>query len=358
MGRRQGITVLDMGGGTDSTNGFNCEFEVDWVDRSHGWTRTDTNGVAEWTRWTGATDEHGWTRTDTDFVDEVDEMDRSDGMDIKKVGDVWTNNWSGMDDYGRGGMRLKIVREGMGQTWIRRDAEKIKALKAWRDDYQGVTLRVLGVPFGGPVMGRDEHGEAFYEGTNIWMEIGDTVPVTYVHGYGPDDEWEWQSNPVIIGRAKLVEINGEEGYWYDVQLDEDEPLARRIMEADEELLRASSGAVGHLVRIGQSGLIDVWPVGELALMDVNEWRRPANDWAVVRKGGDTDEHGQARTDMDGRHGQTRTNMDRVDGVDTEGVEEFISAEAGIESGELKMAASCLEIATTCEEYAGLAMTDD
>jgi HK97 family phage major capsid protein len=28
-------------------------------------------------------------------------------------------------------------------------------------------------------------------------------------------------------------------------------------------------------------LIDVWPVGELALFDTNEWRRPANDFAVV-----------------------------------------------------------------------------
>jgi len=234
-------------------------------------------------------------------------------------------DWQGMDDYGRGGMRLKIVRDG-GRTWIRRDVEKIKSMTRWKDDYEGETLRVLGVPFGGPVMGRDEHGEAFYEGTNIWMEIGDTVPVTYVHGYGPDDPMEWQENPVIIGRAKLVEI-GEDGYWFEVQLDEGEALAQRILAGDEDQLRASSGAVGHLVRVDNAGLIDVWPVGELALMDVNEWRQPANDWAVVRKG-----YPQiAQMNADENINEHELGLNTV--------------EAGIESGELKVTASCLEDAS-------------
>jgi HK97 family phage major capsid protein len=33
--------------------------------------------------------------------------------------------------------------------------------------------------------------------------------------------------------------------------------------------------------MGKGGLIDVWPVGELALFDTNEWRLPANDYAVI-----------------------------------------------------------------------------
>ena len=46
-------------------------------------------------------------------------------------------------------------------------------------------------------------------------------------------------------------------------------------------LRASSGAINHLVRKDAGGLISVWPVGELALFDINEWRLPANDFAVI-----------------------------------------------------------------------------
>ena len=37
------------------------------------------------------------------------------------------------------------------------------------------------------------------------------------------------------------------------------------------------------MRYGEAGLIDVWPVGELAIFDTNEWRRPANELAVVEK---------------------------------------------------------------------------
>jgi len=53
------------------------------------------------------------------------------------------------------------------------------------------------------------------------------------------------------------------------------------MKADITELRASSGAVSHLVRKSAGGLIDVWPVGELALFDTNEWRKPANEFAVI-----------------------------------------------------------------------------
>jgi len=63
--------------------------------------------------------------------------------------------------------------------------------------------------------------------------------------------------------------------------DFEEPLAQRVIKAGAEGTRASSGAVSHLVRMGKGGLIDVWPVGELALFDTNEWRLPANDFAVI-----------------------------------------------------------------------------
>jgi HK97 family phage major capsid protein len=65
-------------------------------------------------------------------------------------------------------------------------------------------------------------------------------------------------------------------------LDEAEPLALRLTAPGVEV-RASSGAAAHLVRRGEAGLIDVWPVAELALFDTNDWRKPANDFAVATR---------------------------------------------------------------------------
>jgi len=60
-----------------------------------------------------------------------------------------------------------------------------------------------------------------------------------------------------------------------------EDLGERVLMAGPMQVKASSGAVSHLTRKGVGGLIDVWPVGELALFDINEWRLPANDYAVI-----------------------------------------------------------------------------
>lgn len=163
------------------------------------------------------------------------------------------------------------------------EADETKRLKLF-DEYPAEPLyHVLGVPFGGPLMGRDAEGEAFYPETEIWLKAGDSIPVTYYHGFGPDDPYDVQAVPAVIGRAVLAETD-ERGHWFEVRLDPEEELAQRIMSKAPEEIKASSGAVGHLVRIGDAGLIDIWPVGELAMFDTNEWRLPANDFAVVEAG--------------------------------------------------------------------------
>ena len=177
-------------------------------------------------------------------------------------------------------LRIKISQNG--QT-VEREPVEVKAQLQF-DEYSGPELVVLGVPFGGPVMGRDVEGEAFTSKTDIWMQVGDTRPVTYLHGYGPDSPDEWQEKPVIIGTAKYTGVD-DRGHWFRVRLDTGDPLSQRIIEAMTVNMpvRASSGAVGHLVRMEKlrAGLIEVWPVGELAIFDTNEWRLPANDFAVV-----------------------------------------------------------------------------
>lgn len=187
-------------------------------------------------------------------------------------------------------LKIKIPDEARKKSAERGE---VKALRKF-DEYDSPLLEVLGVPFGGPFEGRDSDGEAFHKDTNIWMKEGDTVPVTYYHGYGPDDPYDWQAIPVVIGVAKFMRVD-KRGYWFDVKLDESEQLALRIL-ADPKKARASSGAVGHLVRMGKADMIDVWPVGELALFDTNEWRQPANDYAVVNAKNNTTQEADVKAD--------------------------------------------------------------
>ena len=172
--------------------------------------------------------------------------------------------------------RIKIqVPEGI----IEREDDTEKRMKA-DGDYVETGRRVLGVPFGGPIDGRDLDGEAFTPETDIWLKVGDKVNLTYYHGFDPDTIGKKQKIPALIGRATYVGAD-ERGHWFEPVLDSEEPLAQRLMKADITELRASSGAINHLVRKDVGGLISVWPVGELALFDINEWRLPANDFAVI-----------------------------------------------------------------------------
>jgi len=172
--------------------------------------------------------------------------------------------------------RIKIQ---VPDTMFEREVSAEKRLKS-ESEYVQPGWRVLGVPYGGPVQGRDLDVEAFTPGVDIWLKMGDQVNLTYYHGFDAEDAGEKQPTPALIGRARHTGAD-ERGHWFEPALDMDEPLAKRLIEAGIEKLRASSGAISHLVRKDAGGLISVWPVGELALFDINEWRKPANDLAVI-----------------------------------------------------------------------------
>lgn len=191
-------------------------------------------------------------------------------------------DWVRKDDnkaLGEAVNRLRIKIQVPSKV-IERDSSAEKRLKGDGDYYTAMDWRVLGIPFGGPIKGRDLDGEAFHEDTDIFLKMGDQVNMTYYHGFGPDDPEERQKIPAIIGRATYMGKD-DRGHWFEPMFDADEPLAQRIIKARPEQIRASSGAISHLVRMGKGGLIDIWPVGELALFDTNEWRLPANDFAVI-----------------------------------------------------------------------------
>lgn len=148
-------------------------------------------------------------------------------------------------------------------------------------DYDVVGLEVLGLPFGGVHEGRDSDGETFTDKTEYWLDADGVVPVTYFHGYGVgDDPWDIQETPAVIGVAKFARMD-EAGVWFDLALDSTSELALRVLR-DADNSRASSGAIGHLVRVDKYGIINVWPVGELAVFDTNEVRQPANELAIIR----------------------------------------------------------------------------
>ncbi len=180
-------------------------------------------------------------------------------------------------------MQLKIMTklpEGM-KAEKREPAQTVKRY----EELPGNEYLVLGMPFGGQFNGRDSDGQTFTANTDAWLSPEKEIPVTYYHGFGPDSPDTWQDVPAVIGVAKFDHTDSK-GFWFNVKLDETETLTSRITGVKSDVVRASSGAVGHLVRCNDDGEITTWPLGELALFDTNEWRKPANDYAVFNAKGE------------------------------------------------------------------------
>lgn len=180
-------------------------------------------------------------------------------------------------------MQLKIMTklpEGM-KAEKREPAQTVKRY----EELPGNEYLVLGMPFGGQFNGRDSDGQTFTANTDAWLSPEKEIPVTYYHGFGPDSPDTWQDVPAVIGVAKFDHMDSK-GFWFNVKLDETETLTSRITGVKSDVVRASSGAVGHLVRYNDDGEITTWPLGELALFDTNEWRKPANDYAVFSAKGE------------------------------------------------------------------------
>ena len=159
---------------------------------------------------------------------------------------------------------------------------EIKSLKSF-----GLTVKaagdweldVLGMPFGGPLDGKDTDGQYFNQNTQAYLDVYKTIPAFYYHGYSP--EGKPMGEPVQIGMAKYTRTD-KDGHWYRVILDRTKDLAKRIWDAAKNgVARASSGSIAHLVRVAKDGFIQSWPVCELSLIDAEGKRQPANNYAVA-----------------------------------------------------------------------------
>jgi len=157
----------------------------------------------------------------------------------------------------------------------------------WRESKKAVCIKavgdweldVLAVPYGGPDKGRDKQGEYFNKDTNLYLDKFDKPIVSYYHGFDP--QGYPQGEPEEIGEVLSIERKND-GVWARVLLDKASEYARRVWEAAKEgLARASSGTIEHIRRVANDGLITHWPFVELALMDTEGSRQPANAYAVA-----------------------------------------------------------------------------
>lgn len=139
-------------------------------------------------------------------------------------------------------------------------------------------LDVLGAPFGS-ASDSDSDKQWFDRNTKFYLDRFPTPPPVYYHGFEADGRPS--SEPTFLGKTISHRVN-DRGVWFRVELDQEEPMAKRVWDAAlVGNAKASSGSIVHLARVAKSGHITVWPIAELSLFDTGFKRQPANQRAVV-----------------------------------------------------------------------------
>ena len=130
-------------------------------------------------------------------------------------------------------------------------------------------LEGLAIPFGGPLNGRDLHGETFTKDTDFALDWFSERPLLYQHGQ------DKALKLVPVGRQTTNEMK-DDGVWAQAQMDTSNEYWGKIQElVDKGRLYFSSGSMGHLVQ-KSAGIIKQWPWVELTLTP-----NPANPYAVL-----------------------------------------------------------------------------
>jgi len=132
-------------------------------------------------------------------------------------------------------------------------------------------FRLLAIPFGGPLEGRDLDGEFFSARTDIKPDWFTERPVLWHHG---QDKYMADT---VIGKATDL-TREDDGWWVDVWIKHGErraDLVRRL--AQKAPLYGSSGTIGYLRKATKAGEILVWPYVEQTLTT-----SPQNALSVVK----------------------------------------------------------------------------
>lgn len=133
-------------------------------------------------------------------------------------------------------------------------------------------FRVLALPFGGPIGGRDLDGEYFSKRTDPKRGWYPEVPVLWHHGQ------DSLLGDTVIGKAVLDEEPEEDGWWADVWINHGEKRAALVKRlAAKTPIYGSSGTIGYLKKAAPSGEILVWPYAEQTLTT-----SPQNTFSVVK----------------------------------------------------------------------------
>lgn len=131
--------------------------------------------------------------------------------------------------------------------------------------------KVLAIPFGGPIQGKDMDGDYFSPRTDVKPDWFPERPVLFHHG---QDRW--------VGDAKIgtqgAITKARDGWWGDIWLDR----SNKYLAEVESLIAkgrmfGSSATMEHLIKKASDGEILVWPHVEQTLSP-----KARNTYAVVR----------------------------------------------------------------------------
>jgi hypothetical protein len=149
----------------------------------------------------------------------------------------------------------------------------VKHLKISATADGGLIIEGYGVPFGGPIKGKDLHGQYFSKKTDFALDLipDGQRPLLFQHGL------DSAVDTAVIGRWGVKKID-DGGVWVRAQLDARSEYINEIKElVDNDALGFSSGTMGHLVKVSsKTGEILKWALVELSLTP-----NPANPNAYI-----------------------------------------------------------------------------
>ena len=132
-------------------------------------------------------------------------------------------------------------------------------------------FRLLAIPFGGPVKGRDLDGEFFSKRTDIKPDWFAERPVLWHHG----QDSLMGTDP--IGKAMDLSLE-DDGWWVDIWVNHaDRRAALFDRLAAKRPIFGSSGTIGYLKKAALNGEILVWPYVEQTLTT-----SPQNNLSVTK----------------------------------------------------------------------------
>lgn len=137
-------------------------------------------------------------------------------------------------------------------------------------------FRLLAIPFGGPLGGRDLDGEFFSAKTDIKPDWFAERPVLWHHG---QDDFMADT---VIGKATDLTLE-DDGWWVDVWIKAGEKRAELVKRLSQKApIFGSSGTIGYLRKATKAGEILVWPYVEQTLttspQNALSIAKPAKAW--------------------------------------------------------------------------------